>query len=73
MLTELGRKQADLTGQRLAIMQKGINEMFDPCSIKAIRVSNMTRAKETASIIAKHLPQQQIVIDDPDPLLNEGL
>ena len=71
-MTELGRKQADLTGQRLAIMQKGIDEKFGPCNIKAIRVSNMTRAKETASIIAKHLPLPQN-IEIPDPLLNEGL
>ncbi|XP_071447905.1 serine/threonine-protein phosphatase PGAM5, mitochondrial isoform X3 [Hetaerina americana] len=46
-LTELGRKQADLTGQRL----KDLNFPFT----KLVR-STMFRALETAEIIQKHLP-----------------
>jgi len=70
LLTELGRKQADLTGRRLAEIVKGIDEKFGPCDVKTIRVSNMARAKETAEIIAKHLPD--INQAPPDQLLNEG-
>lgn len=46
-LTEVGRKQADLTGKRLREMLDGVNEEFGPCNIKVVRVSNMTRAKES--------------------------
>lgn len=69
-LTELGRLQAEYTGKRLAEMMKGAAEDFGPCRIKALRVSGMTRARETAEIIAKHLPGVEFV--EPDPLLNEG-
>eukprot|EP00957_Ditylum_brightwellii_P093639 7130628-Ditylum_brightwellii.AAC.1 len=34
ILTELGRKQAELTGKRLAEMIKGVNEKFGPCNVK---------------------------------------
>lgn len=40
--------------------------------VTKVRVSNMTRAKETAELIAKELPSS-IVVDEPDPLLNEAL
>lgn len=70
-LTELGRVQADITGQRLAAMAEGIDEKFGPCKIKVLRVSGLTRAKETAEIIAKHLPG--VPLAEPDPLLNEGM
>jgi len=43
----LGKEQAELTGKRLAEMLKGAEEDFGPCNIKSLRVSNMTRAKET--------------------------
>ena len=72
ILTPLGRKQADLTGQRLAEMASvdGLNKDNNNESvIKAIHVSNMTRAKETAKIIASYLPQVPFM--DPDPMLNE--
>jgi len=69
-LTEVGRKQADYTGKRLKEMLDGASEKFGPCSIKVIRVSNMARAKETADIIASHLPDVEGAL--PDPELNEG-
>lgn len=46
-LTEVGRKQADYTGKRLKEMLDGASEKFGPCSIKVVRVSGMTRAKES--------------------------
>mmetsp|Transcript_10563 Transcript_10563/g.31121 ORF Transcript_10563/g.31121 Transcript_10563/m.31121 type:complete len:213 (-) Transcript_10563:73-711(-) len=72
ILTPLGRGQADLTGKRLAEMVNGIeeNENFGPCNVKVLHVSDMARAKETADIIAKHLPG--VERSDPDPMLNEG-
>lgn len=71
-LTALGREQAHLTGARLAEMIKGIDDRFEACDVKEIRVSDMTRAKETASIIAEHLPKTVVRVK-PDPLLNEGM
>eukprot|EP00557_Chaetoceros_sp_GSL56_P012383 CAMPEP_0176480330 /NCGR_PEP_ID=MMETSP0200_2-20121128/2220_1 /TAXON_ID=947934 /ORGANISM="Chaetoceros sp., Strain GSL56" /LENGTH=486 /DNA_ID=CAMNT_0017876443 /DNA_START=2764 /DNA_END=4224 /DNA_ORIENTATION=+ len=71
ILTPLGRKQAELTGKRLAEMIRGINEQFGPCHVKILRVSDMARAKETAEIIAGELPDW-VERAEPDPLLNEG-
>lgn len=71
VLTPLGRKQAELTGKRLAEMIQGINEQFGPCHVKVLRVSDMARAKETAEIIAKELPDW-VERAEPDALLNEG-
>jgi len=68
-LTELGRKQAHLTGIRLAEMMKGFND-DESIHVKALHVSNLTRAKETADIITEHI--SGIARTDPDPLLNEG-
>ena len=45
-------------------------EFGGPCNIKAIYVSNMTRAKETAQIIAEQLGME---VEMPDPLLDEAL
>lgn len=70
ILTELGRKQAALTGKRLREMMDGVNKEFGPCKIKVVRVSNMARAKETADIIASQLPGVEYAAPDPD--LNEG-
>ena len=72
ILTPLGREQAHMTGKRIAEMIQGAEETFgSPCHVKALRVSNLTRAKETASIIASYLPSTVSVIE-PDPMLNEG-
>lgn len=70
LLTDLGRKQADLTGKRLREMMEGVNKEFGPCKIKVLRVSNLARARETADIIASHLPGVEYA--EPDPDLNEG-
>lgn len=40
------------------------------CRVRYFRVSNMARAKETAEIIANHLPGVELLA--PDPALNEG-
>ena len=75
-LTPLGRLQAIKTGKRLAEMARG-SVNFDKdrfngeCPIKAVHVSNMIRAKETAALIAEQL--DGIVVQKPDPLLNEAL
>ena len=70
-LTKLGRIQAYLTGKRLALMMQGIGEKFGKCNITAIQSSNMTRARETAEIIASFLPG--VLLKEPDPMLNEAL
>jgi serine/threonine-protein phosphatase PGAM5 len=59
-----------MTGKRIAEMMKGAEASFGPCQIKSLRVSNLTRAKETATIIATHLPG--VFVEGPDPMLNEG-
>lgn len=71
-LTKLGQEQADLTGKRIAEMIRGEggDSKFTPCRVKVLRVSNMTRAKETADIIARHL--DGVEREEPDPLLNEA-
>jgi serine/threonine-protein phosphatase PGAM5 len=71
LLTPLGRKQATLTGQRIAEMIRGFDKEFGPCNVTTLRVSDLTRAKETAEIIAEHLPKS-VIRAAPDPLLNEG-
>jgi len=60
-LTELGKKQADMTGQRLALLYSKYLQKLDEngneviSNIKLVK-STMTRATETANIILKHLP-----------------
>ncbi|KAJ2940216.1 hypothetical protein O0L34_g11783 [Tuta absoluta] len=61
VLTELGRRQADLTGDRLS----ALNISWD-----LIVRSTMTRAQETAKIIQKHLPENIEVKDCQ--LIEEG-
>ncbi|XP_013184215.2 serine/threonine-protein phosphatase Pgam5, mitochondrial isoform X2 [Amyelois transitella] len=61
ILTELGRKQADLTGQRLACLDIKWDLLVR---------STMTRAQETAAIIAKHL-DKNIEVKDCQ-LIEEG-
>lgn len=78
-LTPLGRKQAIQTGIRLAEIAKGSanfeKERFNgKCKVKTIYVSDMTRAKETANLIAKQFHESDnMVVQEPDPLLNEAL
>jgi serine/threonine-protein phosphatase PGAM5 len=74
-LTPLGRLQAIRTGRRLKEMMEGAQH-FDKkdfrgsCRIKAIRVSDMTRAKETAELIAAEMG---LSVAAPDADLNEAL
>jgi serine/threonine-protein phosphatase PGAM5 len=77
-LTALGRLQALRTGQRLALLTQQLNDLVttdgktaSPIHISTIYRSNMSRAKETAQIIASQLPNA--TLSDPDSLLNEGL
>jgi serine/threonine-protein phosphatase PGAM5 len=64
ILTPLGRQQAEATGRRLAeLVAAGVR-------IKAVHVSDMARAQETAQIIKKHLPGVEATA--PNPNLNEG-
>jgi len=70
ILTPLGREQAHLTGKRIAEMMQGAEETFGPCDVKALRVSGLARAIETADIIASHLPG--IEVEEHDAMLNEG-
>jgi len=77
LLTPLGRKQAELTGNRLGKIIHGVNEEFGPCRVKVVRVSDLARAKETADIIYDNMGLDSAdgnVIEraHPDPLLNEG-
>lgn len=51
-------------------MMRGAEESYGPCRIKALRVSGLARARETADIIALHL--SGIEMEEPDPMLNEG-
>jgi serine/threonine-protein phosphatase PGAM5 len=60
-LTELGRRQAEATGQRLA-------ELGLPYT-RLVR-SNMKRAMETAELIAANLRVSKV--EAPDPILREG-
>jgi len=72
-LTPLGRRQAQLTGKRLAEMVQGILlDTKGTATINSVTTSDMLRAKQTAYIIAKQM-SIDIGIQDPDPDLNEGL
>lgn len=66
-LTKIGRQQAKLTGQRLASMlmrarnknrNNNNNMKSTPCTVTKLHTSDMTRAKETAHIIAHYLPME---------------
>lgn len=61
-LTELGRQQASLTGQRLAELNLPLTYLV---------CSTMTRAQQTAGLIRQNLPEDLPVKVD-DPLLCEG-
>ncbi|KAF8363468.1 hypothetical protein PRIPAC_90391 [Pristionchus pacificus] len=63
-LTELGREQAVLVGQRLAELHKSAQP------IDEVHMSTMTRATETANIILKQLPSG--LPSSSDSILEEG-
>lgn len=67
-LTLLGRKQAQLTGRRIAQLIENIG--VD--KIKGIYTSDLLRAKQTAWIMMKEMPKE-LEINHPDPDLNEAL
>lgn len=79
LLTPLGRRQAELTGQRLGALVRGASAEFGPCRVKVVRVSDLARAKETADIIYEHMGVDDTADGEgieraaPDPLLNEGM
>ncbi|VEU42003.1 unnamed protein product [Pseudo-nitzschia multistriata] len=77
-LTPLGRRQAIQTGKRLVEMARGSASFEDhrfngKCAVKAIHVSDMTRAKETAALIAEQFHGETALLREPDPMLNEAL
>jgi hypothetical protein len=63
VLTELGRKQAELTGKRLAHLELPISDVV---------LSTMTRAQETGNIILDQLNQQKSLKIVNDSLIQEG-
>jgi len=67
-LTELGQRQARLTGRRLAAMSAAATGV----RISRLHVSGMRRARETAEAIAQELPPD-VLRTLPDPKLNEGI
>ena len=71
VLTALGRQQAALTGDRLAAMLKPALTTPGREHDVRIHVSSLTRAKETADIIASRLPSHVQRLP-PDPNLAEG-
>jgi serine/threonine-protein phosphatase PGAM5 len=82
VLTPLGRYQARATGKRLAQIAQGAKHFYPdsfngPCHVKAIHVSELVRARETAELIAEQLqyytPKNTKLLQPPDPLLNETL
>lgn len=83
VLTELGKRQAKLTGKRLAELVEANDIRGGCCSVRRFSVSQYTRAIQTADIIYHQLlemyqrneiPQdQRVTKSEPDPLLNEGV
>mmetsp|Transcript_15267 Transcript_15267/g.32975 ORF Transcript_15267/g.32975 Transcript_15267/m.32975 type:complete len:367 (-) Transcript_15267:111-1211(-) len=72
-LTELGREQARLTGQRLAQAAAGVKkDRYGEVKIvySSLVSSCVLRAQQTAGIIAQELPD--VYRPPDDPLLNEG-
>jgi serine/threonine-protein phosphatase PGAM5 len=62
-LTEVGRIQAKLTGERLKELKIPFDNIF---------ISTMTRAQETGKIIIKSLPEIENLNVENDPLIEEG-
>lgn len=63
ILTELGRQQAKMTGQRLADLKIPIDDVV---------ISTMTRAQETGKIILDQLPLRDSIKLQNDSLIEEG-
>lgn len=63
VLTELGRTQAKLSGQRLAELKIPIDDVV---------ISTMTRAQETGKIILEQLPHRDQLAIQNDSLIEEG-
>ena len=73
-LTELGRRQAKLLAERLVAKQGSyVTEQGREHQVifAGIWSSDVVRARETAEIIAEHLPS--VPLHAPDPLLAEGV
>lgn len=62
-LTDLGRQQAKLTGQRLAELKLPIDNVV---------ISTMTRAQETGKLILDQLPMRETIAVQNDSLIEEG-
>jgi serine/threonine-protein phosphatase PGAM5 len=63
ILTELGRQQAKISGQRLAELQIPIDDFV---------ISTMTRAQETGKIILDQLPSKDKIKIESCSLIEEG-
>lgn len=63
ILTELGRQQAKLTGDRLTELKIPIDSVI---------ISTMTRAQETGNLILNQLPQREKLMIEHDKMLEEG-
>ncbi|CAE7222806.1 Rabl2 [Symbiodinium pilosum] len=72
-LTDLGREQSAKLAQRLLADRLGVKkDRYGEVQIqyRGIWVSNVTRAQQTAEILASYLPD--VPLNEPDPLLAEG-
>jgi serine/threonine-protein phosphatase PGAM5 len=88
VLTDLGKRQAKTTGERLAhiILQASGSNSDGSCPLKSLSCSSLTRAKQTADIIYEEIqtmiskyneekpdqPWDPVERKEPDPLLIEG-
>jgi phosphohistidine phosphatase SixA len=63
ILTDIGRKQAKHTGQRLAELKIPIDNFV---------ISTMARAQETGKIILDQLPHKEIIPVKNDSMIEEG-
>mmetsp|Transcript_29982 Transcript_29982/g.59550 ORF Transcript_29982/g.59550 Transcript_29982/m.59550 type:complete len:385 (+) Transcript_29982:181-1335(+) len=72
ILTELGRRQAKKTGERLAELIKAAGP--GSLKVRALRSSDMARAKETCDIIHSEITKAGLEVSrsEPDKDLNEG-
>ena len=69
-LTELGREQAARLGERLAAIHASQHGYYGSFDLAHLRSSALTRAIETADLLALSLPHAKRT--SPDPVLNEG-